>query len=470
MRQYRTVQASIFDLFAKHEIGCELKKASAWLDEHPALIGLVAGDVRRDGVQETGRQGLPAEAVLRCALLKQYRQLSYEELAFHLEDSASFRAFARLPWAWSPKKSVLHKTISAIRAETWEAINRTLLASARHEKLEDGSIVRLDSTVTAALMHEPSDSSLLWDAVRGMVRLLKQAQAWMGGIGRDWRDHRRAAKRRWRAIEFTRGRPKRVPLYRELIEITRKTLAYLRGAAARLAGTSSPAVVLWRAKVRHYETRIETLSVKNGIVTLDAMGCQKTIASRILDRHADYLLVLKANQGTAFRAIRACCEQHCFARGATGRPVFDGFDDSHGRLVRRRVFVCPEAASLEALRAWPGLRTVLAVETIRGVNGSGTVEAEIRYFLSSCGDNPKVLIQAIRRHWTIENGLHWVLDVTFREDDSRVRDRTAARNLAILRKVAINLISHHRTAQISMRARRKQAAWNDQYMLSLLAG
>ena len=94
------------------------------------LLGLVAADLRRDGVKETGRHGLPAEAVLRCALLKQYRQLSYEELAFHLEDSASFRAFARLPWAWSPKKSVLHKTISAIRAETWEAINRALLASA----------------------------------------------------------------------------------------------------------------------------------------------------------------------------------------------------------------------------------------------------------------------------------------------------------------------------------------------------
>src|ERR1044071_4812816 len=89
MRQERTVQASIFDLFAKHEIGCELKKASAWLDEHPALIVLVAGDLRRDAVRATGRHGLPAEAVLRCALLKQYRQLSYEELAFHLEDSAS---------------------------------------------------------------------------------------------------------------------------------------------------------------------------------------------------------------------------------------------------------------------------------------------------------------------------------------------------------------------------------------------
>jgi predicted transposase YbfD/YdcC len=150
--------------------------------------------------------------------------------------------------------------------------------------------------------------------------------------------------------------------------------------------------------------------------------------------------------------------------------VFDAFDDSHGRLVRRRVFVCPQAASLEVLDAWSGLRTVLAVETIRGVNGSGKVEAEIRYFLSSCHDDPTVLVQAIRRHWTIENGLHWVLDVTFREDDSRVRDRTAARNLAILRKIAINLTGRDRTSRISMRARRKQAAWNDEYMLSLLAG
>jgi predicted transposase YbfD/YdcC len=133
-------------------------------------------------------------------------------------------------------------------------------------------------------------------------------------------------------------------------------------------------------------------------------------------------------------------------------------------MARRRVFVCPEAAALTALDT--GLRTVLAVETIRGVNGSGKVE--IRYFLSSCHDDPAVLVQAIRR--PIENGLHWVLDVTFREDDSRVRDRTAARNLAILRKIAINLMGRNRTPRVSMRARRKQAAWNDEYMLALLAG
>ena len=168
MRQERTVQASIFDLFAGHEIGRELKAMSMWLDHHRELLGLVAADLCRHGVKETGRHGLPAESVLRCAVLKQHRQLSYQELAFHLEDSASFRAFARLPWSWTPRKSVLHKTISAIRAETWEAINRALLSSAKEAQLERGRVVRLDSTVTAALVHEPSDSSLLWDAVRVM--------------------------------------------------------------------------------------------------------------------------------------------------------------------------------------------------------------------------------------------------------------------------------------------------------------
>jgi IS5 family transposase len=107
MRQKRIIQASLFDLFADHQIGRELKAMSAWLDAQTQLLTRVAADLGQAGARDTGRQGLPAEAVLRCALLKQYRQLSYEELAFHLEDSSSFRAFARLPRSLSPKKSVL---------------------------------------------------------------------------------------------------------------------------------------------------------------------------------------------------------------------------------------------------------------------------------------------------------------------------------------------------------------------------
>jgi predicted transposase YbfD/YdcC len=215
---------------------------------------------------------------------------------------------------------------------------------------------------------------------------------------------------------------------------------------------------------------LEVLRLDGCIVTLDAMGCQKEIAERIRAKGADYLLVLKANHGRAFEAVREHFERTCFGRGSGGRPVFDAFDEGHGRLVRRRVFVSPAAMDLEPLCGWPDLSAVLAVETIRGVNGAHKVEAEIRYFLTSCDDDPAVLVQAIRRHWSVENALHWVLDLTFREDDSRVRDRTAARNLALLRKIALNLIARDRRSRASLRGRRKMAAWNDDYMLQIIAG
>ncbi len=214
---------------------------------------------------------------------------------------------------------------------------------------------------------------------------------------------------------------------------------------------------------------LDTLHLDGCIVTLDAMGCQKDIAARIRAEGADYLLVLKANHGRAFEAARDHFERICFGRGSGGRPVFDAFDEGHGRLVRRRVFVSPSARELEPLHDWPDLNMVLAVETIRGVNGTGKVEAEIRYFLTSCGDDPAVLVRAIRRHWSVENALHWVLDVIFREDDSRVRNRTAARNFALLRKIALNVVARHRSGRTSLRGRCKRAAWNDDYMLQIIA-
>ena len=291
MRQERTVQASLFDLFAGHEIGRELKAMSQWLDEDREFIGLVAEDLRRHGVKETGRQGLSAESVLRCGLLKQHRQLSYEELAFHLEDSASFRAFARLPLPWTPKKSVLHMTISAIRAETWEAINRILLASARQEKVETGKVVRLDSTVTAALLHEPSDSSLLWDAVRVMVRLVKAADALIGGR-LVWRNHRRAAKKRARVIEYARDRPTRVQHYRELIKLAQATLAYADQAAALLWQAPDPmTVALWHAEFRHYRPLIERIiaQAERRVLQGEAIPANDKIVS-LFEPHADIIV------------------------------------------------------------------------------------------------------------------------------------------------------------------------------------
>ncbi len=294
MRAERIIQASIFDMFAGHEIGRELKAMSQWLDAHPRLVGLVADDLRRHGVRETGRRGLPAESALRCGLLKQHRQLSYEELAFHLEDSSSFRAFARLPLSWTPKKSVLHKTISAIRAQTWEAINRT-----GEEKLEPGRMVRLDSTVTAALMHEPSDSSLLWDGVRVMVRLLQAADALIGGAVVPWRDHRRAAKKRARAIEFTRGRPNRVPHYRELVKLTRATLAYLDQASTKLAAAPDPRVAPWQAELRRYRPLIERIiwQTERRVFFGEAVAAGDKIVS-LFEPHAD--IIVKGSRDAAY--------------------------------------------------------------------------------------------------------------------------------------------------------------------------
>ena len=241
-------------------------------------------------MKETGRQGLPAESVLRCGLLKQHRQLSYEELAFHLEDSASFRAFARLPLSWTPKKSVLHMTISAIQAETWEAINRILLASACQERVETGKVVRLDSTVTAALMHEPSDSSLLWDAVLVMARLLKAADALVGGLA--WRNHRRAAKKRARAIEYARDRSIRVQHYRELIKLTRATLAYADQAAAQLWQAPDPmTVALWQAEFRHYRPQIERIiaQTERRVLHGETVAANEKIVS-LFEPHADIIV------------------------------------------------------------------------------------------------------------------------------------------------------------------------------------
>ena len=141
---------------------------------------------------------------------------------------------------------------------------------------------------------------------------------------------------------------------------------------------------------------LNQLALENSIVTLDAMGCQTAIAEQILARGADYLLVLKANHPLGYEAVVKHFDQACFRRGALQRAACDTFDEAHGRLVRRRVFASTEAASLEALRTWPNLHTVLAVESLRSTNGAPKVETEIRYFLSSCRDDPIVLGRAIR--------------------------------------------------------------------------
>lgn len=215
---------------------------------------------------------------------------------------------------------------------------------------------------------------------------------------------------------------------------------------------------------------LDGLDLHGCLVSLDALACRPEIAGQITACGGDYLLALKGNQKKAHAEVRDWFASHAFARGGSLRPCFDAFDDGHGRSVRRRVFACTELASFAAARHWPDLTIGLAVETIRGINGSGKVAAKIRYYLSSSKLPPDQLAVAIRSHWAIENGLHWVLDVGFNEDASRVRERTAARNLALLRKVALNLARADTTLKASLKGKRKAAAWDNAFMTTLIAG
>ena len=163
---------------------------------------------------------------------------------------------------------------------------------------------------------------------------------------------------------------------------------------------------------------LDGLDLEGCLVSLDALACQPGIAERITARGGDYLLALKGNRRKAHAEVKGWFAANAFALGAPLRPFFDAFDDGHGRLVRRRVFACPDVGVFTTLADWPGLRAVLAVETIRGIPGRGEVTAEIRHYLASAALPPERLAAAIRSHWRVENGLHWVLDVTFREDAS----------------------------------------------------
>ena len=215
---------------------------------------------------------------------------------------------------------------------------------------------------------------------------------------------------------------------------------------------------------------IDGLDLTGCLVSLDALACQPAVAEQIVSRGADYLVTLKANRRKAHAEVKGWFAAHAFAPGARLCPCSDAFDESHGRLVRRRVFACPDVGAFATLKDWPGLKAVLAVETIRGVTSAGKVTAEIRHYLSSAPLPSEVLAAAIRKHWAIENGLHWVLDVGFREDASRVRDRNAARNLALLRKIALNLARADGSLKASLKGKRKYAVWDDAFMAKLITG
>ena len=224
MRKKHIPQISLLEFFCEHETGQQLKAISSRLDAQPLILELAAKVLIRANTQLTGRNGLSVDSIVRAALLKQMMGLSYDELSFYLADSLSYRSFARIDC--SPSKSCLQSCISLIDAQTWEEINHLILAEAAREGIEKGRMVRIDSTVTETHIHPPTDSALLWDCVRVMVRQLTLLREAFMPDGFNFRNHSRSAKRKMRHIEFTRGANK-TKLYKELLKLTRQTKSEL---------------------------------------------------------------------------------------------------------------------------------------------------------------------------------------------------------------------------------------------------
>jgi transposase, IS5 family len=234
MRQKFTPQMSLFAPMARNSIVKELEGMSSILDANPGLLDLVYQDLLKTSRPDTGRQGLSAEQVLRSAVLKQYRQLTYEELAFHLEDSDAFRTFSRLDMGQYPSKSILKENIKAIKEETWEAILCEITNYAVREKMETGKAVRADSTAIETNIHHPTDSTLLADGIRILTRWLSEGKELVPQPLYMFSDHRRAAKKRVMTILNTQKDTTRQSAYKNLLRYARLVRGYAVAAIGEL--------------------------------------------------------------------------------------------------------------------------------------------------------------------------------------------------------------------------------------------
>jgi transposase, IS5 family len=217
-----------------HPRAAELVAMSAALDANAFILRRVHADLlrQREADARQGREGMAAEQVVRAALVKQMFGFSYEQLAFHLSDSLALRGFCRVGASTqTPKKSALQANIASIRPETWEAMNKALVLYARERKVEDGRWMRTDTTVVESNIHHPLDSSLLYDGVRVLTRTLRRANE---KYGTTVCNHRRRAKRRAIAILHVGRMAKRVPLYKDLLKITHKTVRAAERALEQL--------------------------------------------------------------------------------------------------------------------------------------------------------------------------------------------------------------------------------------------
>jgi len=225
---------NLFTTMARNLIAKELQQMSRILNATPKVIELAYEDLVRSSRPTTGREGMTAEQVLRCDILKQYRQLTYEELAFHLEDSEAFRIFSRLEMGQYPCKSILQENIKSLREETWEAIHREILGYAKQEKIETGRKVRIDATCVETDIHHPTDSTLLADGVRLITRLLTEGKELTPTPCYQYSDHRRVVKKRVLTILNAKKETDLRNAYKDLLLYTGKVREYALAAIPEL--------------------------------------------------------------------------------------------------------------------------------------------------------------------------------------------------------------------------------------------
>jgi predicted transposase YbfD/YdcC len=271
-------------------------------------------------------------------------------------------------------------------------------------------------------------------------------------------------------------------LFPELIAIDGKEI---RGSYDREAGTKSlhlvsawsseSQLVLAQTKVSSKSNEItaipillDVLDIEGSIITIDAMGTQKKIADKIYQANGDYILSLKANHPTLFQDVNTWFDSQQTAN-ILPLPIQHTTESGHHRIEIRKYWAFPlsQLPPLHESSQWAGFQTVIAVERIRHLRTKTT--QEIQFYLSSLSSCSSQIPRAIRQHWSIENSLHWVLDVTFNEDACRVRSLHAPHNLALVRRFALNILNCEHTFKGSLKQKSKRAAMDNRYMLTLLA-